>query len=85
MEIVEKEIVQKVKYVKLGNVERPLAQIKDIAMDLDVGSTRIDDIPLRDVLEKNLFIDVNNPIHNICSKGEKFEDFFYELEMLELV
>jgi len=84
MEIIEKEIVKKIKYLKFGKIERPLAQVKDFLEGLydgryDNSMSIIEDIQLRDALEKEDVIEIVDPIDSICKIGENYEMFLGKL------
>ena len=80
MEIIEKEIIKKIKYLKLGKIERPLAQVKDFLNELcDDSISIIEDIQLSDMLEKEGVIEIIDPINSLCKSGENFGAFLGKL------
>jgi len=82
MEIIEKETQKNIKILKMGKkLERPLAQIQDILIELEGGPVVIEDVQLRDFLEKRDVLSA----HFISGKSEVsngYHNFLLELDSL---
>jgi hypothetical protein len=76
MEIIEKEVVKKIKYLNIGGIQRPLDQVKDLLEDIfDNIVYVIEDIQLRDALVEENIIEIVDQISGTCKIGERYYSF----------
>jgi len=82
MEIIEKETQKNIKILKMGKkLERPLAQIQDILIELEDGPVVIEDTQLRDFLEQRDVI-VVDVLSGSSEAVDGYSKFVQELRSL---